>query len=89
MNKTELIDVMAERMNVSKVQAKDTVDNFLDALIDGLGKDQKVVLVGFGVFSVSERKARVGVNPKTGEKINIPASKSVKFRAAKNLKDMF
>ena len=65
------------------------VDNLLEALTEGLKKDKTVALVGFGTFDVKERKARTGVNPATGEKIKIAASKTVGFKAGKALKDEF
>jgi DNA-binding protein HU-beta len=89
MNKTEFVEVLAEVGSKSKTGANQDLDLVLDNLIAALKEEGKVTLSGFGVFSVVERAARNGVNPKTGAKIQIPASKTVKFRAAKNLKDAF
>jgi DNA-binding protein HU-beta len=88
MNKAEL--VQAVQKGLGKDTARAHAERALDAVIDGikigLKKDQSVQLVGFGTFKVATRKARMGVNPKTGEKIKIKASKGVKFAAGKDLK---
>lgn len=89
MNKTEFVEILALDGSKSKVGANEDLDLVLDNLIEALKVEGKLTLSGFGVFSVVERAARKGVNPKTGAKIDIPASKTVKFRAAKNLKDIF
>ena len=75
MTKAELIDVMAEKANTSKAAAKRFLDAFTDTVTDSLKSGDKVTLVGFGTFSVSERKARKGRNPRTGAEIKIPGGK--------------
>lgn len=87
MTKAELIDKIASGAGLSKADASRALDATLDAVKASLKKGQKVTLVGFGTFSVSKRKARKGRNPKTGQVINIPASKSPKFSAGKAFKD--
>jgi DNA-binding protein HU-beta len=87
MTKAELIDKIASGAGLSKADASRALDTTLEAIKSTLKKGQKVTLVGFGTFSVSKRKARKGRNPKTGQAINIPASKSPKFSAGKALKD--
>jgi DNA-binding protein HU-beta len=89
-NKTDLVIKVQEIAQLeSKAAAERAVSAVLDALVDGLKKDKTVALVGFGTFEVKERKARTGVNPATGEKIKIAASKTVGFKAGKALKDEF
>jgi DNA-binding protein HU-beta len=80
MNKSELINAIAEKANLTKVQAKNALEAFVASAQDALKKDEKISLIGFGTFSNVERKARVGHNPATGKKINIPAKKVVKFK---------
>lgn len=80
MNKSELINAIAEKANLTKVQAKSALEAFVGATQDALKNGDKVSLIGFGTFSNTERKARVGHNPATGKKINIPAKKVVKFK---------
>lgn len=87
MTKAELIDKIASGAGLSKADASRALDTTLEAIKSTLKKGHKVTLVGFGTFSVSKRKARKGRNPKTGQAINIPASKSPKFSAGKALKD--
>lgn len=87
MNKTELIGAVAEKAGVSVASAEKAVKAFTGVVSDALSKGDKVQLVGFGTFEVSQRAERNGINPKTKEKITIPASKSVKFKAGKALKD--
>lgn len=88
MNKAELAQVLAEKLNVSKREAEDMVNTFVDVIIQTLKKDEEVVLTGFGAFSTKTRAARTGVNPQNPtEKINIPAVKVPKFKAGKALKD--
>ena len=86
MNKGELIDKIAKDAKISKVQASNALNSALDGVTSTLKKGSKVTLVGFGTFKVVQRKARAGVNPKTGEKIKIKASKNVKFGVGKDLK---
>ena len=88
MNKTELIAAVAEKAELSKKDAEKAVKAFTDVVSDELVKGEKIQLVGFGTFEVSERAAREGRNPKSGEVMNIPASKTPKFKAGKALKDM-
>ena len=88
MNKTELVAAMAEQTNLSKKDAEAALKAFVDVVSDELKKGEKVQLVGFGTFEVSERAAREGRNPQTGETMEIKASKTPKFKAGKALKDM-
>ena len=87
MNKTELIAAVAEKAEISKKDAEKTVKAFTDAVAEELAKGGKVQLVGFGNFEVSERPAREGRNPRTGETMTIAASKTPKFKPGKALKD--
>ena len=88
MNKTELVAAMAEQTNLSKKDAEAALKAFVDVVAGELKKGEKVQLVGFGTFEVSERAAREGRNPQTAETMTIKASKSPKFKAGKALKDM-
>jgi DNA-binding protein HU-beta len=88
MNKSELIDAIAQRSDLSKAAAKSAVDSYHDAVLEELKAGRKVDILGFGSFSTSERAARTGRNPKTGEPLQIKASKAVKFKAGKALKDL-
>jgi DNA-binding protein HU-beta len=83
MNKAELIDKIAKDAGVTKTQANEALDSFTNAVIATLKKGDRVTLVGFGTFSVSERSARNGRNPQTGEVIKIKARKVPKFKAGK------
>jgi len=85
MNKAELIDAMAAGAGISKAQAKKALDSFIGATTDALKKGDRVAMVGFGSFSVSERAARKGRNPQTGQEIDIAAKKVVKFKAGADL----
>lgn len=85
MNKTELVNAIAEEAKLSKVDAKAALDATLKAITDALAADDKVALVGFGTFRVSEKAARTGINPSTKEKIQIPAKKVVKFKPGAEL----
>ena len=87
MNKTELIAAVAEKAEISKKDAEKAVKAFTDAVAEELAKGVKVQLVGFGNFEVSERPAREGRNPRTGETMTIAASKTPKFKPGKALKD--
>ncbi|AKE51570.1 HU family DNA-binding protein [Kangiella sp. HD9-110m-PIT-SAG07] len=87
MNKSELIDAIAAGADISKAAAGRALDSMLDAVTDSLQKGEGVSLVGFGTFSVKERAARQGRNPKTGETIQIKAAKVPGFKAGKALKD--
>ena len=88
MNKNELISRMAEVEGTTKKAAGEQLEAILDVITEALIAGDKVNLVGFGTFSVSERAERQGVNPATLEKITIKASKAPKFKASKTLKDM-
>ena len=88
MNKTELIAIVAEKAELSKKDAEAVLKSFTDVVADELKKGGKIQLVGFGTFEVSERAAREGRNPQTGETMTIAASKAPKFKAGKALKDM-
>lgn len=88
MNKTELVAAMAEQTNLSKKDAEAALKAFIDVVSEELKKGEKIQLVGFGTFEVSERAAREGRNPQTGETMEIKASKTPKFKAGKALKDM-
>lgn len=87
MNKAELIAAMAEKAELSKKDSEKALKAFIDVVTDELVKGEKIQLVGFGTFEVSERPAREGRNPQTGETMQIAASKSPKFKAGKALKD--
>ena len=87
MNKTELVAAMAEKAQISKKDAEAALKAFTDVVAEELKKGEKIQLVGFGTFEVSERAARTGRNPQTGEEMNIAASKAPKFKAGKALKD--
>ncbi|MBR4982868.1 MAG: HU family DNA-binding protein [Lachnospiraceae bacterium] len=88
MNKTELVAAMAEQAQISKKDAEAALKAFTDVVANELKASGKVQLVGFGTFEVSERAAREGRNPQTGETMTIAASKAPKFKAGKALKDM-
>ncbi|NDK37745.1 HU family DNA-binding protein [Pseudoxanthomonas gei] len=87
MNKTELIDAVAESADLSKADAARAVDAVISSVTKALKKGDNVTVVGFGTFQVRERAARTGRNPKTGDTINIAASKNPAFKAGKALKD--
>ncbi len=87
MNKTELIDKIAASAEITKAQAKAALEATTNALKEALIQGDKIQLVGFGTFSVSERPAREGINPATKEKIQIAAKKVAKFKAGAELSD--
>ena len=87
MNKADLVAAMAEKAGVSKKDAEASLKAFTDVVAEELKKGEKIKLVGFGTFEVSERAARTGRNPQTGAEITIAASKAPKFKAGKALKD--
>ena len=87
MNKADLIDAVATKTGLGKSQASSAVESFLDVISEALTRGESVSLVGFGIFSVSERAGRVGRNPRTGESIVIAPSRAPKFKAGKGLKD--
>ena len=88
MNKTELVAAVAEQAGLSKKDAEAAVKAFTDVVAEALKAGDKIQLVGFGTFEVSERAAREGRNPQSGETMVIPASKAPKFKAGKALKDL-
>jgi DNA-binding protein HU-beta len=87
MTKADLVAHMAEAADITKAAAEKALNGFVDAVGKTLKKGQKLALTGFGTFSVSNRKARVGRNPQTGEQIKIKATKVPKFSAGKGLKE--
>lgn len=87
MNKTDLIDAIAAKTDLSKKDSEAALKATLEAIKGALKKGDKVVLVGFGTFSVKKRAARTGLNPRTKETIKIKASKAPAFKAGKELKD--
>ena len=88
MNKTELVAAIAANAELSKKDSEKALKAFIDVVTEELKKGEKVQLVGFGTFEVSERPAREGINPRTKEKITIAATKNPKFKAGKALKDI-
>ncbi|KAI4450186.1 DNA-binding protein HU [Eubacterium plexicaudatum ASF492] len=88
MNKAELVAAIADKAELSKKDADAALKAFIDVVAEELKKGEKIQLVGFGTFEVSERAARTGRNPQTGEEMTIPASKAPKFKAGKALKDL-
>ena len=87
MNKTELVAAVAEQADISKKDAEKALKAFVDVVTEEMKKGEKVQLVGFGTFEVSERDAREGRNPQTGKTMKIEACKAPKFKAGKALKD--
>ena len=87
MNKNDLVAAVAASTGLSKADASGAVDSVFDEITSALVKGDEVRLVGFGSFSVAQRRASEGRNPRTGEKIQIQASKQPKFKAGKGLKD--
>ena len=87
MNKTELVAAVAEQADISKKDAEKVLKAFVDVVTEEMKKGEKVQLVGFGTFEVSERAAREGRNPQTGKTMKIEACKAPKFKAGKDLKD--
>ncbi|MCC2645230.1 MAG: DNA-binding protein [Burkholderiales bacterium] len=87
MNKSQLIEVIAEKADISKVKAALAVDAFVGGISQALSSGDTVTLIGFGTFSTVGRAARVGRNPKTGKEIKIAATTTPKFKAGKALKD--
>ena len=87
MNKTEFIEAVAEKAEISKKDSEKALKAFVDVVAEQLKAGDKVQLVGFGTFEVSERAAREGRNPQTGETMTIAACKAPKFKAGKALKD--
>lgn len=87
MNKQELVSQVSENSGLTKVDAEKAIDATIHAITHSLKAGDEVRLVGFGTFTTAERKQTEGRNPRTGEKINIPATRLPKFRAGKQLKD--
>lgn len=87
MNKSELVAAMADQAELSKKDAEKALKAFVDVVTGELKKGEKIQLVGFGSFEVTERAAREGINPLTKKPMSIPASKAPKFKAGKALKD--
>jgi DNA-binding protein HU-beta len=87
MTKAEMIEAIAAKADVSKSASEKVLKAFIEVVKEELGKGEKVTLVGFGTFSVANRPARTGRNPRTGETINIAASNVPKFKPGKALKD--
>ncbi len=87
MNKSQLIDNIAKKSGLNKTQSTDALNAVMESIGDALKAGDKVSLVGFGTFSVKERKARKGLNPKTRKPLDIPASNVPHFKAGKGLKD--
>ena len=87
MNKTELVEVVSSKAGVTKTEAQKVVPATLDAIVQGVVADGKVILPGFGTFETRQRSARNGRNPRTGEVIKIKATKAPAFKAGKGMKD--
>lgn len=87
MNKTELVDAVAAKSGLTKAQSGEAIDAIVSAIEGALKSGDQVSLVGFGTFSVTERAARTGRNPRTGAEIKIPAAKQPKFRPGKGLRE--
>ncbi len=87
MNKSELISAVAEKAALSKKDAEAAVTAVLDVISETLAQDEEIRLVGFGSFEVKHRKPRIGQNPKTGDRVEIPAAKVPAFKPGKALKD--
>ncbi len=85
MNKAELINAIAEKAGLTKADAKNALDATIEVISEAMVQNDKVALIGFGTFSVSEKAERTGINPATKEKITIPAKKVVKFKAGAEL----
>ena len=87
MNKTDIVNALASKTNMTKKASKQALDTVLETVQESLVKGEKVTLTGFGTFEVRHRKARKGRNPQTGEEITIPARDVAAFRPGKNLRD--
>jgi len=86
MTKADLIELVAKKAKLTKKATRDSIDAFLGGIVDALKKGEKVVITGFGTFSIRNRAARKGRNPQTGAEIQIPATKTPGFTAGKSLK---
>jgi len=87
MNKAELVEEVAGRVGLTKKEANNVVDAITLAIADSLERNERVTLVGFGMFEMRRRKARTGVNPQTRERLDIPAKNVVRFKAGKGLRE--
>lgn len=87
MTKADLIESVASKVDLPRATAERAVNTLFEDMVEALKQGDKVNISGFGTFSISSRKARVGRNPKTGESIEISASRAAKFKAGKTLKD--
>ncbi|MDD9781482.1 HU family DNA-binding protein [Priestia megaterium] len=87
MNKTELVDAVATKSELTKQDSKKAVDALFETISNTLAKEEKIQLVGFGTFEIRERAERTGRNPQTGEEMTIPASKAPAFKPGKELKE--
>ena len=87
MNKSELVYDVTNRLDVTRQEAEDVIDCFLELIAENLANGDKVVLSGFGTFEIRNRVSRSGVNPRTGERIDIPCQKTPAFKVGKILKD--
>lgn len=87
MNKSELVYEVTNRLDVTRKEAEDVIDCFLNLIAENLANGDKVVLSGFGTFEIRNRVSRSGVNPRTGERIDIPCQKTPAFKVGKILKD--
>ena len=87
MNKAEVIDTISEKTKLTKTEVERVISSFFETIKSSLKDKQNVRLVGFGTFSSSARKARIGRNPQTGEEINIPSCQYPKFKPGKEFKD--
>ncbi len=89
MTKADLIRKISEKTDLNKANSERALNACLESIEESLVNEGKLTLTGFGTFSVQDRKERKGRNPQTGQEINIPASKAVKFRPGKTLRDIF
>ena len=87
MNKTQLIDAIASEAGLTKVQARQALEAVLTTTMQTLGRGEEETIVGFGSFKVAERKARLGMNPQTKQKIEIPAARVVRFKPGSELEN--
>ena len=85
MNKTDLVNVIAEKAGLTKIEAKKALDATIDAIVETVKKDEKVALIGFGTFETVTRSARKGINPLTKQVIEIPEKKQFKFKASSSI----
>lgn len=85
MNRSDLVNEIAAKAGLTKANAKAALDSCLESIAQALANDDKVALLGFGTFSIQEKEARIGINPRTKEKIEIPARKVVRFKPSADL----